>query len=418
MTESDHQVSKTVFVKQRYLSLDIFRGATVAFMILVNNPGSWSHIYDPLEHAAWHGLTPTDLVFPFFLYAVGNAMAFVLPRLRAAGDSAFWRKIITRTLLIFLIGTFLNWFPFSRWEEGRLVFRGWEWTKDNGEVAGIRVAGTLQRIALCYFIASIIVYYTKVRTAAVIGGLILLLYWLLCVMMHPADPYSFEGWFGRAIDLRVFGAAHVYHGDGVAFENEGIVSTIPAVVSVIIGFIVGDYIRRRGKQPADIKPAADTVHPVYQTIAVLFTAAVALLAVGYIWSLFFPLNKKIQSSSFILVTAGLATLLLSTLVYLVEVKNKRGGWTGFFAVFGKNALFIYAMSELIGDLFGFIRIPNANQESGQTGYMSPLQWFYQNICAKVPGPAENGSLLYAICIVLFLWAIAYWLNKKKLYIKV
>ena len=402
-------------MNQRYYSLDVFRGATVAFMILVNNPGSWSHIYPPLEHAAWHGLTPTDLVFPFFLYAVGNAMAFVLPRLREKGDSAFWKKIITRTLLIFLIGTFLNWFPFSRWQDGELVFRGWEWTRANGEIAGIRVAGTLQRIAVCYFLASIIVYYTKVRTAAIIGGLILFLYWILCIVMNPSDPFSFEGWFDRSIDLNVFGAAHVYHGDGVAFENEGIVSTFPATVSVIIGFIVGDYIRRRGKT-ATIQP--ETTDAVYKTLTVLFSSAVAVLLVGYIWSLFFPLNKKIQSSSFILTTAGLATLLLSTLVYLIEVKNKRGGWTSFFAVFGKNALFIYALSELLGDLFGFIRIPGGINENGQASYVSPLQWFYQNICAKVPGPPENGSLLYAICIVLFLWAIGYWMDKKKIYIKV
>ncbi|MGZ8557194.1 MAG: acyltransferase family protein [Chitinophagaceae bacterium] len=405
-------------VNQRYLSLDIFRGVTVAFMILVNNPGTWSHIYDPLEHAAWHGLTPTDIVFPFFLFAVGNAMAFVLPRLRAGGNNVFWKKIITRTLLIFLIGTFLNWFPFSRWEDGRLVFRGWEWAGANGEIAGIRVAGTLQRIAICYFLASVIVYYAKVRMAAVIGGLILLLYWLLCIAMNPSDPYSFEGWFGKAIDLRVFGAAHVYHGDGVAFENEGIVSTFPAVVSVIIGFIVGDYIRRRGKEAADVKPDATNSHPIYKIISVLFTTAVTLLLTGYIWSLFFPLNKKIQSSSFILTTAGLATLLLSTLVYLAEAKNKKGGWTSFFAVFGKNALFIYALSELISDLFGFIRIPNGINESGKMSYISPLQWFYQNICAEVPGPPENGSLLYAVCIVLFLWTIGYGLDKKKIYIKV
>ena len=342
-------------------------------------------------------------------------MAFVLPRLREKGDSAFWKKIITRTLLIFLIGTFLNWFPFSRWQDGELVFRGWEWTRANGEIAGIRVAGTLQRIAVCYFLASIIVYYTKVRTAAIIGGLILFLYWILCIVMNPFDPFSFEGWFGRSIDLNVFGAAHVYHGDGVAFENEGIVSTFPATVSVIIGFIVGDYIRRRGKT-ATIQP--ETTDAVYKTLTVLFSSAVAVLLVGYIWSLFFPLNKKIQSSSFILTTAGLATLLLSTLVYLIEVKNKRGGWTSFFAVFGKNALFIYALSELLGDLFGFIRIPGGINENGQASYVSPLQWFYQNICAKVPGPPENGSLLYAICIVLFLWAIGYWMDKKKIYIKV
>ena len=405
-------------MNQRYFSLDVFRGATVAFMILVNNPGSWSHIFDPLEHAEWHGLTPTDLVFPFFLFAVGNAMAFVQARLRAQGDAAFWKKIITRTVLIFLIGSFLNWFPFVQWQNNELVFRGWEWTRSNGEIAGIRVSGTLQRIALCYFFASVIVYYTKVRTAAIIGGLILLFYWILCTAMNPADPFSFEGWFGKDVDLNLFGTAHVYHGDGVAFENEGIISTLPAIVTVIIGFIAGDYIRRRGKATPASDANDNITPPIYKTITILFTSAVALLLVGYLWSLFFPLNKKIQSSSFILTTAGLAILLLSSLVYLIEAKNKRGWWTSFFAVFGKNALFVYALSELIGDLFGFIRIPNGIGDNGQALYVSPLQWFYKNICAQLPGPPENGSLVYAICIVLFFWVISYWLDKKKIYIKV
>lgn len=405
-------------MNQRYYSLDVFRGATVAFMILVNNPGTWSHIYEPLEHAEWHGLTPTDLVFPFFLFAVGNAMAFVQPRLRAQGDAFFWKKIIIRTVLIFLIGTFLNWFPFVHRQNGELVFRGWEWARANGETAGIRVLGTLQRIALCYFFASVIAYYSKVRTAAIIGFLILFFYWLLCIVINPADPFSFDGWFGKDIDLTLFGAAHVYRGDGVAFENEGLVSTLPATVSVIIGFVAGDYIRRRGKSIADLNTDDSITPPIYKTITVLFTSAVALLLVGYLWSLFFPLNKKIQSSSFILTTAGLAILLLSTLVYLIEAKNKRGWWTRFFAVFGKNALFVYALSELIGDLFGFIRIANGTDESGQLRHVSPLQWFYQKICAQLPGPAENGSLLYAICIVLFFWIISYWLDRKKIYIKV
>jgi predicted acyltransferase len=189
-------------------------------------------------------------------------------------------------------------------------------------------------------------------------------------------------------------------------------------VSVVIGFVVGDYIRRRGKGTPGSNTSDNSTPPIYKTISILFISAVVLLLVGYIWSLFFPLNKKIQSSSFILTTAGLAILLLSSLVYLIEAKNKKGWWTSFFAVFGKNALFVYALSELVGDLFGFIRIPNGIDENGQALYISPLQWFYKNICAQLPGPPENGSLFYAICIVLFFWVISYWLDKKKIYIKV
>jgi len=145
-------------MNQRFYSLDVFRGATVALMILVNNPGSWDHIYTPLEHAPWHGVTPTDLVFPFFLFAVGNAMAFVLPKLEAAGEGVFWRKIIKRTLLIFLIGIFLNWFPFIKWDNGVLIGKSWAFINAEGKASGVRIFGVLQRIALCYFFASVIAH--------------------------------------------------------------------------------------------------------------------------------------------------------------------------------------------------------------------------------------------------------------------
>src|SRR6476620_1231907 len=165
---------KISHLKQRYYSLDVFRGATVALMILVNNPGCWSHIYAPLEHAPWHGYTPTDLVFPFFLFAVGNAMAFVMPRFEQAGTTSFLKKIIKRTLLIFLIWLFLNWCPFLRYDYDLLVFKGWTWANANGGISGVRVMGVLQRIALCYVFASMIVYFFKTKGAFVISFILLL----------------------------------------------------------------------------------------------------------------------------------------------------------------------------------------------------------------------------------------------------
>jgi predicted acyltransferase len=198
-------------MNQRFYSLDVFRGATVALMILVNNPGSWSHIFAPLDHAAWHGCTPTDLVFPFFLFAVGNAMAFVLLKLEA--QNIFWPKIIKRTLLIFLIGLFLNWFPF--------------FTNSKGFIEGkpfdtLRIFGVLQRIALCYFFAAVIIHFFKLRGAFVAGAAILLFYWLLCIAGNPTDPYSLNGWFGSAIDKTILGDKHMYHGEGIAFDPEGL----------------------------------------------------------------------------------------------------------------------------------------------------------------------------------------------------
>jgi predicted acyltransferase len=406
-------------VNQRFYSLDVFRGATIAFMILVNDPGSWAHIYSPLEHAPWHGLTPTDLVFPFFLFAVGNAMAFVMPRYETSGDGAFWRKVVKRTVLIFLIGLFLNWFPFLQWQNGELIFRKWTWLRNNGEEAGVRIFGVLQRIALSYFFAAVIIYYAKPRGAFLIGTLLLLIYWALCIAGNPVDPYSLAGWFGTGIDKKLLGEAHMYHGEGVAFDPEGLMSTIPSIAEVIFGFLVGDYIRKRGKTieatPAEIP---SSTNPLYQTLTVLFIAATALLFTGYIWNFSFPINKKIWTSSYVVCTVGLAIIVLATLVYFVELRNARGWWARFFDAFGKNPLFIFALSGLIPKTLALIRIPNGVREDGQQAYISPLGWFYENVCAKIPGPPELGSLVFAICFVLLLWAVAYWMDKRKIYIRV
>jgi len=383
--------------QQRYFSLDVFRGATVAFMILVNNPGSWTHLYSPLEHAKWHGLTPTDLVFPFFLFAVGNAMAFVFPRLELAGERAFWKKIISRTLWILAIALFLNWFPFVQWQNGELVFKGWTWQRDNGEIGGIRILGVLQRIALSYFFASVIIHFAKVRGSIIIGALLLLLYWIVCIAGNPADPYSLQGWIGNVVDKAILGEAHMYHGEGVPFEPEGILSTIPSIVQVIIGFLAGDYIRRNGNQT------------LYQTLTTLFVAAVLLLLGGYLWGLTFPINKKIWTSSYVLVTSGLAILLLGLLVYVIEIKKHVGAWSSFFEAFGKNALFIYALSGIFPKLLGMIRL-----NGGGTAW----SWYYENVTSKFPGPLQNGSLLFAISFVLFLWVIAEWMKRNKVFIKV
>lgn len=405
-------------MKQRYYSLDVFRGATVAFMILVNNPGSWTHLYSPLRHAEWHGLTPTDLVFPFFLFAVGNAMAFTMPRLREGGDASFWAKVIRRTALIFLIGLFLNWFPFFQWQNDELVFRSWTWTTPDGEVRGIRILGVLQRIALAYFFASVIVYYLKPRGSIWAGAILLILYWVLCIAGNPADPYSLEGWFGNDVDRAVLGESHMYHGEGVPFEPEGLASTLTSIVQVIVGYLVGDYLRRRGSVASPLQSNGAGTHPVYQTIAILFIAATALMFGGYFWGLDFPINKKIWTSSYVLLTSGLAIATLCTLIYFIEVKNKRGAWSRFFDVFGKNALFIYAMSGIIPKLLFIIRIPNGTNDEGKTVYTSPWGWFHENITSHFPGPPQNGSLVFAICNVLLLWLIAVWLDRKKIYIKV
>ena len=392
-------------MKERYYSLDVFRGATVALMILVNNPGSWGHIFSPLEHAPWHGCTPTDLVFPFFLFAVGNAMAFVMPRLEAGGDAAFWKKVTKRLLIIFGIGLFLNWYPFLRYDGDNLVGRGWTYTAANGEIIGVRILGVLQRIALAYFFASIIIYYLKLRGAIIFSFFMLGLYWFLCLWFgNPADPFSMKGYFGNAVDQCILGLPHLYRGEGVPFDPEGIMSTMGAIVQVVFGYMIGNYIQQKGKT--------------YEMLSNLFVAGAIFIFAGFCCDLVFPINKKIWTSSFVLYTTGLATMVLSVLIYLIEFKNFRGTWSKFFDAFGKNALLVFALSAFIPRTLGLIRIPDHVNAKGQMLYYSPWNWLYQRVLIHTPGRPEIGSLLFAICVIMFMWVICYWLDKKKIYLKV
>lgn len=394
---------------QRFYSLDVFRGATVALMILVNNPGSWEHIYTPLEHAPWHGCTPTDLVFPFFLFAVGNALAFVLPKLETAGSRVFWEKIIKRTIIIFLTGLFLNWMPFIRWDNDHLVFKAWQYIDAAGNPAGIRILGVLQRIALAYFFAAVIIYFLKIRGAFVAGAVILLGYWFLCVAANPSDPFSLQGWFGTAIDKKILGAAHMYHGEIVngtviVFDPEGFMSLFAAIVQVIFGYFAGDYILKKGKT--------------HEMVNGLFVAGCVLIFAGYCWDMVFPINKKIWTSSYCVYTTGLALLVLSVLIYVIEFKNWRGSWSRFFDVFGKNPLFIFILSGTIPRLLALIRIPNGVDPQGKNLYLTPFGWFYEHVCKPVSSNLNNGSLLYALCMILVYWFIVWWMDRKKIYVKV
>ena len=416
-------------MNQRFYSLDVFRGATVALMILVNNPGTWSHIYSPLEHAAWHGLTPTDLVFPFFLFAVGNAMAFVMPRLQSGGDALFWKKVLKRTLLIFLIGLFLNWSPFVMWNNDHLMLKGWTWLDGEGNKHGVRIMGVLQRIALCYFFASVLVYYLKPKGAFYAGMVLLLLYWMLCYILNPSDPYSLSGWFGTAIDKKILGEIHMYKGEGIYFDPEGIMSTIPAIVQVIFGYLVGDYIQKKsgenyvnqsgslGSLPAGFIAAVGQ-GKFFEMVSGLFVIGVALLVAGYSWDMVFPINKKIWTSSYTIYTSGLAIITIATMIYMIEIKNARGWLSRFFDVFGKNPLFIFVLSGFLPRVLALIRIPDGIDENGKRIFTSPFGWFYENVCKPIPGNPEIGSLIYAISMIIFFWAICYWLDRRKIYIKV
>jgi predicted acyltransferase len=392
-------------MNQRFYSLDVFRGATVALMILVNNPGSWGHIYTPLEHAPWHGVTPTDLVFPFFLFAVGNAMAFVLPKLEAAGESFFWKKIIQRTVLIFLIGLFLNWFPFIKWQDGHLVGKPWAYITADGKAAGVRIFGVLQRIAICYFLASLLAHYGKQKGAFVVSAFLLLAYWFVCVAANAADPFSLTGWFGTKIDLDILGEAHIYKGEGLSFDPEGLMSITGAVVQVVFGYLAGSYIIQKGKTP--------------EMVNGLFVTGCVLIFTGYCWDMVFPINKKIWTSSYTVYTTGLALLILATMIYCIEFKGWKGKWSRFCDVFGKNALFIFAMSGIMPRLLALIQIPAGVTADGKPNFLTPFAWFYEHACKPIlPAEPRVGSLIYALCFITMMWSFAWLLDKKKIYIRV
>ncbi len=384
----------------RLRSLDVFRGATVALMILVNNPGSWAYLYPPLAHAGWHGCTPTDLVFPFFLFAVGNALALVLPGLRSGPPAVFWERVARRTLLIFAIGLFLNAAPFVRWDaDGALVLRSWE---------TLRIMGVLQRIALCFGAAAAIVWALDrqgvlVATALLLGG-----YALACITLgDPADPYGLIGWFGTAIDRSLLGAAHLYKGEGLPFDPEGLASTPPAIAQVLLGWWVGDLIRRE-------KPSAEWV-------VRLFMIGTALLVAGYLWQLELPFNKKIWTSSYVLHTTGLATLALAALFQRLEVTpqpEQAPAWVRFFEAFGRNPLFVFVLSGFVPRVLALIRWADGINADGTVHWMTPLPWLYQTVFADLGSDPRLGSFLFALANLSVYGLLAGWLDRRKIYIRV
>ena len=384
----------------RLRSLDVFRGATVALMILVNNPGSWSHLYPPLAHAPWHGCTPTDLVFPFFLFAVGNALALVMPGLREAGAAVFWPRVLRRTALIFAIGLFLNAAPFVRWDaSGELVLRSWD---------ALRLMGVLQRIALCFGAAAVIVWLLPRRGALVAAAALLVGYALTCLALGaPGDPYSLQGWFGTAIDRALLGDAHLYRGEGVPFDPEGLASTLPAIAQVLLGWWVGDMMQR-GRADAAL-------------VARLFLWATVLLVAAYLWQLEMPLNKKIWTSSYVLHTTGLAMMALAALVHVIDLRARpaeQWGWASFFEVFGRNPLFVFVAAGFVPRVLALLRWQSGTAADGTPLWTSPLPWVYQQLFAGLGSDPRLGSFAFALANLSLYWLLAWVLHRRRIYIRV
>lgn len=365
-------------MQQRFQALDIFRGMTIAAMILVNTPGSWAYVYPPLLHADWHSCTPTDLVFPFFLYIVGAAIFFAFKKYNYSISPKAAIKIIKRTLVIFFIGLALNAFPF--------IGRDYE---------KLRIMGVLQRIALAYGIGAFSILLIKRKSWLwMFSIVILLLYWLI-LYTFSTDPYSLESNFARSIDLKILGEQHMWKGKGIPFDPEGLLSTLPAVISVVIGYLTIPLFVQ--KQMQWLKTSA---------------LALGLIGIALIWHQWFPINKSMWTSSYVLLSSGLAIGVL-LILKLIETQFKQTAQIfGIFIHFGSNPLFIFVLSIVwVKTLF---RITLTSQ-SGET--MNAYKYIYQEIMTPIFG-VMNGSLAFALAHIILFWGIAYILYKNKIYIKV
>lgn len=359
---------------ERIQSVDIFRGATIVLMILVNTPGTWSAVFPPLRHAEWHGYTPTDLVFPFFLFIVGTSIVFAYKN--KSTDAGTYKKIGVRTLKLIGLGLFLGAFTLTP-----------PFIKD---FADIRFPGVLQRIGVVFFFAAILFLNFRWKTLIVICSIFLIGYWLLMTLV-PVNgmestleraPNNLANW----LDVKIFGT-HNYKAD---YDPEGLLSTIPSICSSLLGIFTGLILT--SKQPKKAR--------------ILMGLGGALLIVGHLWDIFFPINKALWTSSFVLVTAGWANLILALIYYLTDVKGIKFG--SIFKYAGANAIVLYFLSSFISKIMGMVKV----------GETSLHGWLYETIYVHGFMNPQLSSMLYGLSVVAFYCLLAYILHKRNIFIKV
>ena len=356
----------------RYLALDAFRGITIALMILVNTPGTWSHVYAPLLHADWHGATPTDLVFPFFLFIIGSAMFFSFKKSNFAATPEQFARIIKRGFIMFFIGFMLNVIPF------------------NTPVETWRFMGVLQRIGIAYAIAASLVLLLNRRGVFIVSAIILLAYWGLLLSVGEAG-LTIEGNIIRQFDLATLGANHMYNMRGVSFDPEGLLSTIPAVVNMLLGFELTRYL-------TSIKDKNSSV------VKLILIGGLAI-GFGALWSLVLPINKALWTSSYVIYTTGFACLLLAAFVWLIDIKGQEK-LVSPLLVYGTNPLFVYVLSFLFVTVYLNISV----------GDSSLYRWLYEQF--KLIAEPTLASFLFAFFHVALFWFVSLKLYQRKIFIKI
>lgn len=368
--------------KKRLLALDVLRGMTIAGMVLVNNPGSWGHIYAPLRHAEWNGLTPTDLVFPFFLFMMGVSMYISLKKFEFRLNKDLLVKVLRRTAVIFFIGIAIHAFSNILW--------GWNgWDSVMPSLLHVRILGVLQRLALAYCLGSLIVTTCRHRVLPyLIGGL--LLGYAVLLQIGNGFVYGPENILSK-VDCAIIGLSNMYNDNSI--EPEGLLGTIPSVAHVLIGFCVGKV--------------CIEVSEMKEKLNRLFVWGVQLAMAGWLLSYACPLNKKVWSPTFVLLTCGLACVLLALLIYCIDVK-KTFRLTLPFEVYGVNPLFCYVLSQVLSILLGY--------SFGTSTSIHRL--IYGDVLCGIFGEGEFASLLYALWMVTIVWLFGLYLYRKKIYIKI
>jgi predicted acyltransferase len=360
-------------------AIDVMRGLTLALMIIVNMSISEQLSYAPLLHATWHGLTLTDVVFPSFLFVVGSAMAFTIDRYQAAGTRILATKVVSRTAIIFLCGFLLSWFPFVRIDAAGITPIA---------LADARILGVLQRIALCYALAALLIHVAGERGAGAVAVLALLINWWI---FAACGDDTLAGSAALRLDRWLLGEAHLYRGEGVPFDPEGVLGTLPATANVLAGYLAGRLVRRLGAS--------------HELVARLCVAAAAALVVALAWSMVLPFNKKLWTSSYALVAIGIDLAALGVLVFVVDLRRSER-LAGFFAVFGRNTLVIYLFAELLMSVMWLLPV----------GDQALFMWLYENGFQAWAGD-KPGSLLFALALMLLCWWLGRSLDQRGIHIR-
>ena len=399
-------MSATTTKSSRILAIDILRGITIAGMILVNNPGNWARIFAPFEHAEWNGMTPTDLVFPFFMFVMGMCIYIAMRKFDFTCNKSTVYKITKRMVLIYLVGLGIGWFAkfCFRWasplEEASFGEQLWYmvWPFDS-----IRLTGVLARLAICYGITALLAVTVKHKNLPYIIVTLLVGYFII-LMAGNGFAYD-ETNILSIVDRALLTDAHMYHDNGI--DPEGLLSTLPSIAHTLLGFMVGSLLFKTTDKHSEHTDVRTGI--ILSKVVPLFVVGTILIFSGFLLSYGCPLNKKVWSPTYVLVTCGLASTLLALLIWLIDVKGYRR-WSKFFEVFGVNPLFLFVLSDFFAIVFGAFRFTVNGTQTSIIGFM------YNHVLSSIFGE-YGGSLAYAVLFLILNWCIGYQLYKRKIYIK-